>query len=89
MQLIHNLIYAVLVGWFITSFTPIHGIINLSIQSTKKYPLINFILSLLHTIVSCMKCSTFWSGLIITEGDIYLSLIASLIASIYSKNITI
>ena len=88
MQYIYQITYAFLFGWFISSFTPIHGILNLIILKLEKAPLIKLFVSLLYTIVQCHKCAAFWSGLALTQ-DIYLSLIASFAASIYSKHVTI
>ena len=88
MHSIYLITYIFLFGWLISSFTPIHGILNLIILKLEKTPLIKLLVSLLLTIVQCNKCSCFWMGLILTQ-DIYLSLIASFAASIYSKHVTI
>lgn len=86
MQLLNTLILIFLAAWWTVSFTPIQGIMNLLVMSTKNKPEINFILSLLHTILSCGKCSAFFIGLAIS-GDIYTALIASFITNLYFKYI--
>jgi hypothetical protein len=76
-----------LLAWFIVNFTPIHGIFNLLIKKSAAYPFINFVLSLLNTILICQKCTALWVGLILT-GDLLTALTASFISYLYEKFIS-
>ena len=61
-----NVIYCILVAWFITDFKPIQKIINMLVDKTKK----EWVKELLYSL-SCWKCMAFWITLTITQTAIY------------------
>jgi hypothetical protein len=74
-----------LLAWFITSFAPLHGLLNQVILFFQKKQAIYFFLSIIQSIISCQKCNAFFCGLIITGGDFFAALIASFLSSLYEK----
>jgi hypothetical protein len=67
------IIKILLLAWFISSFEPIQWLLQ---EIKLMWPKL-----ILITITGCFKCASFWIGLLIT-GDIWISLSASVIASI-------
>jgi hypothetical protein len=76
-----------LIVWFITNFELLTDQIDnlfsyLQTKKTNKY--ITIILNNLYTVLSCQKCLSFWSVLIITLNP-YYALSAAIIAQIHTK----
>jgi hypothetical protein len=67
------IIKILLLAWFISSFEPIQWLLNEIKNIWIKITLI--------AITGCWKCCSLWLGLLMT-GDIWISLGASVIASI-------
>lgn len=79
------LIKILLASWFITSFRPLHDTIEF-FKSLIKNNFVYIIVDTLHEMITCLKCCNFWVGLILFQ-DIWLALIASFIANLYTQNI--
>lgn len=67
------IIKILLLSWFISSFEPLAWLLN---EIKLMWPKL-----ILIAITGCFKCASFWIGLLMT-GDIWISLGASVIASI-------
>lgn len=75
-----TLIKIILIGWFISDFKPLHNLINM----LKR----NIFTDTIYNIITCWKCSSFWTGIIwmfFEPISIFIILSASLISSILSK----
>lgn len=67
------IIKILLLSWLITSFEPLFILLNeIKWRWTKIF---------LIAILGCMKCLSFWLGLILT-GNIWLAISASVVASL-------
>jgi hypothetical protein len=81
-----------ILSWFITRFEPLQWFISklFLIEFSEKFNKLNKIKNelkfLLETLTTCMKCTSFWLALILTQ-DIYLSSISSFIGMLYEKTI--
>ncbi len=73
-----------LVAWFFTNFDPIQNIVHKIEDRVHDKRIVNLIYPF-----QCFKCLTFWSVLILTFNiwtALALSLLASLIASVYGED---
>lgn len=68
-----SIIKILLLSWFVSSFAPLQWLLELIPHKLTKL--------ILMTITGCWKCCSLWVGLILS-GDIWISLIASVIASL-------
>lgn len=82
-----NVIKVLLMSWFITSFSPLHNIIDF-LKSLIKNPLLYIIVDTLHEMVKCFKCCSFWVGLLWFYNP-WLGLISSWVAYLYTWKIQI
>lgn len=78
-----------LVSWFITRFQPIQIYVGGILEGIneglfKKKPKIYTIFGLIIKPISCIKCCAFWLG-IATTGNIFISILVSIIAHHYDK----
>jgi hypothetical protein len=65
-------------SWMIVRFEPLGWILDLLPKGLPKY--------LLIVLTTCLKCSNFWLGLILT-GDIFISSGLAFIGMLYEKTI--
>lgn len=86
---LYELIQGLLIGWMITHFEPIQTYIggslegiNIGLFSNKKF--IYGIFGRMIKVLTCQKCSTFWSTLIISN-NLYIAIIGAIIAYHYDK----
>ena len=73
-----QLIKPLLLAWFISNFEPGQQLID------KVYKYIPKRLQPTRTYLECFKCLSFWITLIMT-GDIYIAILYSIIAYIYTR----
>lgn len=66
-------------SWFIVRFDPIKWIFELLPNKIRN----NFIVNVLFTLLNCLKCTSFWLGLIF--GGIWIALISSYIGFWYEE----
>jgi|WetSurMetagenome_2_1015567.scaffolds.fasta_scaffold81271_4 hypothetical protein len=76
MEIIIQIIKVLLLANVIVNFSPINWLVELIPNSLPKYILV--------LLTSCLKCCSFWLGLVITH-DIWISSLIYLIASIITK----
>jgi len=86
---LNTIIKIFVISWFITRFQPIQVYIGGVLEGIneglfKKRPSIYTLFGLLIKPISCIKCCAFWLGLI-TTGNIFISIIVSIIAHHYDK----
>lgn len=86
---LNTIIKLFVISWFITRFQPIQVYIGGVLEGIneglfKKRPSIYTLFGLLIKPISCIKCCAFWLGLI-TTGNIFISIIVSIIAHHYDK----
>ena len=70
-----------LLSWVITRFEPIEEIFE---YITPKDPTMIAITLAIHKLLTCYRCCSLWVGLIVF-GNIWMALLACLIAFIYDK----
>lgn len=81
-----------ILSWFITRFEPLQWFINefFSFHFNEKWKELNQVKEkfkfLLETLITCMKCTSFWLSLILTE-DIYIAALSAFISMLYEKTI--
>lgn len=73
-----------LLSWFISSFRPIHDLINW-IKSMITNPFLYLVVDFTHEMFSCIKCCSFWLGLV--SGNFWLGLVSSFTSYIYIMKI--
>ena len=78
MSIIINIL---LISWFLTTFEPLHWLVNM-VDKIKKNSIIEIIWTVLILPFSCGKCMGFWLGLI-TTGNLYTAIMCSFIMYIY------
>lgn len=79
MMIFINIIKSLLIAYFITRFQPFQDFIyNLKLKRN------NPITRLIYEFLSCLKCMSFWTALIITH-NFYFSVITFIIGFIYDK----
>lgn len=86
---LNTIIKLFVISWFITRFQPIQVYIGGVLEGIneglfKRKPTIYTLFGLLIKPISCIKCCAFWLGLI-TTGNIFISIIVSIIAHHYDK----
>lgn len=84
LEILNSLIVVIKIiglAWFITRFEPIEWI--LESMKSKNY-LLQLIIDIVNVILTCMKCSAFWIGLIFS-GSIWIALLASYVSLLYEK----
>ena len=86
---LNTIIKIFVISWFITRFQPIQVYIGGVLEGIneglfKRKPTIYTLFGLLIKPISCIKCCAFWLGLI-TTGNIFISIIVSIIAHHYDK----
>lgn len=86
---LNTIIKIFVISWFITRFQPIQVYIGGVLEGIneglfKKRPSIYTLFGLLIKPISCIKCCAFWLGLI-TTGNIFISILVSIIAHHYDK----
>lgn len=69
-----------LISWFITRFEPIEWFIDWIFKPS-------LFKDRLKTLMTCIKCTSFWVGLMLTHGGIYIAILSSLLAMFYDKTI--
>lgn len=76
-------------GWMITNFEPIQTYIggtlegiNMGLFSKRRF--LYGVFGRIIKVMTCQKCATFWSTLIISN-NIYLSILAAIIAYHYDR----
>lgn len=72
------LLKSFLLSWFIVRFDPIQWLLDLLPNNIIKYILV--------TVTTCLKCSNFWIGLILT-GDIFIASGMAFFGMLYDKSI--
>ena len=70
-----------LLSWVISSFRPLHDVIDL-FKGTIKNPILFLVVDLLHEMISCLKCLSLWLGLILTHS-IWIACLTSYIGYLY------
>lgn len=75
-ELILTLIQSLLIGWFIPKFEPLHTVLELLPDTLFKW--------ILQSLFTCMKCTSFWACLILTQ-NLYLAITAAFLGFWYDK----
>jgi hypothetical protein len=78
-----QIIQPLLSGWLITHFTPFQELIYKTSKLIKK-SFIKLIIDKLIEMISCFKCVSFWTGLIMSQ-NLYIAIICAFIAWTYEK----
>lgn len=66
-------LFIIAFGWFVVEFEPLHFILDAVAEKLPK----NRILSYLFGMFTCWQCTTFWTGLVLTQ-DVMVSALCSL-----------
>jgi hypothetical protein len=69
------------IAFAVTRFEPLHWILDAINEKTKN----NLFCLILSTILTCIKCFSFWTLLFITHS-LFLASVGFIIAFIYDKN---
>ncbi len=79
------LLQTLLLAWFITKFEPLHTILNSIRYIIPNIVICNIIYNNFTKVLSCLKCASFWIGLIM--GGFWIGCAASFIAYIYMNTL--
>jgi hypothetical protein len=66
-------LFIIAFGWLVTEFEPLHFVLDAVAEKLPK----NRLLSYLFGMFTCWQCTTFWTGLILTQ-DVMVSALCSL-----------
>lgn len=66
-------LFIIAIGWLITEFEPLHFVLDAVLEKLPK----NRLIAYLFGMFTCWQCTTFWTGLILTQ-DLMTAALASL-----------
>ena len=66
-------LFIIAIGWFITEFEPLHFVLDAVADKLPK----NRLIAYLFGMFTCWQCTTFWTGLVLTQ-DFKVAVLASL-----------
>jgi len=66
-------LFIIALGWLVTEFEPLHFVLDAVAEKLPKSRLVSYLFGMF----SCWQCTTFWTGLLLTQ-DIKIAALASL-----------
>lgn len=84
------IIKSFLISWMIINFTPFQiyvvGVLEgINEGLFSKRPFIYTMYGMLMKPLNCMKCSSFWTGLILSQGSIFIGISTGILGYHYDK----